>query len=233
MGEHGEYGNMVSAAMETAESADRYLQELLLDPDPVMAAVLERSDAAHLPQIAVSPLQGAFLSILARSVKAGRILEIGALGGYSTVWLARALPENGVVVSLEIDPKAAQTVRANAAASGVADKVRVLEGPAAETLADMTERGEAPFDFVFIDADKTGYPAYLDFAVALARKGALIVADNVVRKGEIANSNSSDAMVVAVRTYLEKARAHPRLQTSVIQTVGVKGHDGFAISLVG
>lgn len=214
------------------ESVDRFLENLLIGEDQEMENVLKRSDEAGLRPIAVSPMLGATLSILAAAIGARRILEIGALGGYSTIWLARALPEGGRVTTLEIDPKSVATVRANAAAAGVGDKVCVIEGAAAQTLDRMIAEKERPFDFVFIDADKESYPLYLDRALKLARKGALIVADNVVREGEVANLKSKDSYVLGARAYLEAARNHPRLKTSVLQTVGAKGHDGIAISFV-
>lgn len=212
---------------------DRFLQSLLIGNDAAMDAVLKRSDDAGLSQIAVAPLQGAFLSILAAAMGAKRILEIGALGGYSTIWLARALPaDGGVVKTLDIDPTSVATVRANAAAAGFAERIEAIEGPAAKSLDAMIKAGEAPFDFVFIDADKPGYPACLDRSIALTRPGSLIVADNVVWEGEVANRKCADPRVAGVRAYLEKAGAVLRLKTTVIQTVGAKGHDGFAFSLV-
>lgn len=216
-----------------AVDVDRYLESLFADGDAAMEAVLKSSSEAGLSPIAVSPLQGAFLSLLASAMGAKRILEIGALGGYSTLWLARGLSAGGgVVKTLEIDPKSVATVRANAKAAGLADKVDVVEGPAALSLEAMIERGEPPFDFIFIDADKENYPLYLDLSVRLARPGALIVADNVVWKGEIADGKSTSAAAKGLRAYLEQASADTRLKTSVIQTLGVKGHDGFAFSLV-
>lgn len=215
-----------------SERVDRFLEKLFLDDKPAMRNILERSDAAGLAPIAVSPMQGLFLNILAASVGARRILEIGALGGYSTVWLARALPEEGRVVTLDIDPKSIATVRASAEAAGVGARVEAIEGPAAASLEKLIAGKTAPFDFVFIDADKDGYPLYLDLCLKLVRPGALIVADNVVRGGAVAEPQRGDPQAIGVRKYLEKARAHPRLSTSVIQTVGAKGHDGFAISRV-
>lgn len=215
-----------------AEKVDSFLEALFVDDDALMRGVIKRSDEAGLPAIAISPMQGLFLNILAASLGARRILEVGALGGYSTIWLARALPEDGRVVTLDIDPTSVATVRLNAKAAGLEGRIEVIEGAAARSMEKLIADGAAPFDFIFIDADKDNYPLYLDLCVALARPGALIVADNVVRAGAVADLKTANALARGVRTYLEKARAHPRLSTSVIQTVGAKGHDGFAISLV-
>ncbi len=218
-------------AQSAAEKTDQYLEALFAD-DALMRGVMKRGDEAGLAAIAVSPMQGLFLNILAASIGAGRILEVGALGGYSTIWLARALPQNGRVVTLDIDPKSVATVRANAEAAGLGDRIEVIEGAAAASLEKLIVGKAALFDFIFIDADKENYPLYLDLCVALARQGALIVADNVVRGGAVADEKTTNALAKGVRAYLEKAKANPRLSTSVIQTVGAKGHDGFAISLV-
>lgn len=214
-----------------SEKTDRYLEALFAD-EALMRGVMKRSDDAGLAAIAVSPMQGLFLNILAASIGAGHILEVGALGGYSTIWLARALPQNGRVVTLDVDPRSVATVRANAEAAGLGDRIEVIEGAAASSLEKLIAGKAALFDFIFIDADKENYPLYLDHCVALARQGALIVADNVVRGGAVADEKTTDALAKGVRAYLEKAKAHSRLSTSVIQTVGAKGHDGFAISLV-
>jgi predicted O-methyltransferase YrrM len=217
----------------TPEDADRFFENLLLPPDAFLDQVLARTQAAGLPPIAVSPLQGAFLRILAAGVKARRILEIGALGGYSTVWLARALPPEGLIVTLDINPVSVAVTAENAAAAGLGGCVRVIEGPAAASLEAMIARVEPAFDLIFIDADKAGYPRYLDLCLKLVRPGSLIVADNVVREGAVADPATNDAAALGVRRYLELARANARLTTTVLQTVGAKGHDGFALSLVG
>lgn len=214
------------------EDVDRYLEALLLPSDPALDRIGARTAAAGLPAIAISPLQGAFLHILAASINARRILEIGALGGYSTVWLARALPPEGVLMTLDIDPRSVTVTAESAADAGLGARVRVVEGPADRTLEAMIDRVEPAFDFVFIDADKTGYPRYLELCLKMVRPGSLIVADNVVRDGAVANPATGDTAALGVRRYLELARANERLTTTVLQTVGVKGHDGFAVSLV-
>lgn len=214
------------------EAVDRRLEELLLAPDAVFGRILQRTQTAGLPAIAVSPLQGAFLNILASAVGARRILEIGALGGYSTVWLARALPPEGVIITLDIDPRSVEAVKESAIDAGVGSLVRIIEGPAAASLETMIDSVEPAFDLIFIDADKTGYPRYLELCLELARPGAIIIADNVVRKGDVADPQTGDAAALGVRKYLEAAGASSRLLTTVLQTVGAKGHDGFAISLV-
>ncbi len=218
---------------DLSADVDRFLETLFVGGDATMDAVSKNSDKAGLPAVAVSPLQGAFLCIIAGATGARRILEIGALGGYSTIWLARGLPtDEGVVKTLEIDPKSAALVRSNANAAGLGGRIEVIEGQAARSLETMVRSGEKPFDLVFIDADKENYPLYLDLFLSLTRKGALIIADNAVWEGEIANEKSADARVKGLRAYLEKASAEPRLGTTVVQTIGVKGHDGFAFSLV-
>ncbi len=211
---------------------DRYLEGLLGVADPVFDLILQRTADSGLPNIAISPLQGAFLNILASAIGARRILEIGSLGGYSTVWLARALPPEGILVALEIDPKSVAPVRENAADAGLGSLVRVIEGPASARLEHMIDSVEPAFDLIFIDADKQGYPRYLELCLQLVRPGSLIIADNVVRAGLVADATTTDQMALGVRTYLQHARAERRLASTVIQTVGVKGHDGFAISLV-
>lgn len=212
-----------------ASTVDLYLEAFFTHGDAAMATIVEKSRAAGLPDIAVSPLQGKFLMLIAAAAGATRILEIGALGGYSTVWLARAAGPLGRVVTLEIDPHHAAVARANAAAAGVGGRVEIVEGPA---LAALSRLGDATFDFAFIDADKERYPDYLAAVTPRMRKGGLIVADNVVRDGAVADEGARDARVIGVQDYLRRAADDPRLETTVLQTVGVKGHDGFAISRV-
>jgi len=210
---------------------DRYVADLLMPSDPVLEAALKASTRAGLPEIAVSPPQGMLLHLLAKSLGAQRILEVGTLGGYSTIWLARALPADGKLVTLEMDPKHAEVARGNLEHAGLAERVEVRVGPAAETLPKLANEGHR-FDFVFIDADKVGYPRYFDWALALSHRGTVIVADNVVRDGEVKDARSKDASVQAVRTLLEKIAAQPRVKATVMQIVGSKGYDGFAIVLV-
>ena len=216
----------------TWTAVDRYFEDLLLPPDSALATTVEASAAAGLPAIQVSPAQGKFLSLLAQASGARSVLEIGTLGGYSTIWLARGLAPGGRVVTLEIDARHAEVARANLDRAGLSGTVEVRLGPAADTLARMARDGEGPFDLVFIDADKPGYPEYLGGVLKLVRRGSLIVADNVVRKGAVADGESGDASVEAVRRYLELLAAEPGLSTTAIQTVGRKGYDGFAISRV-
>jgi predicted O-methyltransferase YrrM len=209
---------------------DAYLAGLLVASDEALDAALADSDAAGLPSIAVAPNQGKLLHLLARAVGARRILEIGTLGGYSAIWLARALPPDGWLVTLEADPRHAGVARANLERAGLGARVEIRVGPALETLPAL--EAEEPFDLVFIDADKPGYPDYLAWSLRVSRRGTVIVADNVVRDGEVADVGSTDERVVGVRRFLELLAAEPRLDATVIQTVGVKGHDGLAIAVV-
>ncbi|HEY1222572.1 MAG TPA: O-methyltransferase [Acidimicrobiales bacterium] len=211
---------------------DNYVVGLLTPSDAVLDAALVDSDAAGLPPINVAPNQGKFLEILAASHRARRILEIGTLGGYSTIWLARALPDDGCLVSLELEPGHAEVARKNIERAGFANLVEVRVGPAVQTLQSLVDSKVEPFDLVFIDADKEGYPQYLQFSLALSRQGTLIVADNVVRDGEVMNPSSTDERVQGVRAFLALAASDARLEGTVVQTVGSKGYDGFGIFLV-
>ncbi|MGO8965327.1 O-methyltransferase [Mycobacterium sp.] len=207
---------------------DAFLDATVLSDDPALSAALEASDAAGLPKIAVSAQQGKFLSLLAGAVQARRILEIGTLGGFSTIWLARGAGPDGRVTTLEYEPKHAEVARANIDRAGVGDRVEVIVGAALETLPTVTG---APFDLVFIDADKENNPGYLEWAVKLTRPGSVVVVDNVIREGAILSSDP-DAVVQGTRRALEILGEHPQLDTAVIQTVGAKHWDGFAIALV-
>ena len=214
------------------EDVDAYFEATLLEFDPALNAALENSDASGLPQHAVSPLQGQFLQILVRATKASRILEIGTLGGYSTICMARALPKGGKLVTLEFDAICAQVATANIAAAGLSGCVSVLQGAAINSLTSMIEGGEAPFDFIFIDADKPSNPAYLEAVLKLSKPGTLIIGDNVVRDGAVTDTDSTDPKVQGVRTFLEAMRQNPNLLVTAMQTVGSKGHDGFSMALV-
>jgi predicted O-methyltransferase YrrM len=214
-------------------AVDRYASGLLVRPSPALDAALADADAAGLPPIAVSAPQGKFLKLLAQSIGARRILEVGTLAGYSAIWLAQALPPDGQLITLEVDARHAQVARANIARAGVSGRVAVREGAAIDTLSAMVRAGEGPFDFIFIDADKPGYPAYFELALRLSAPGTLIVADNVVRDGAVADPDSPDPNVQAVRRYNALLAAEPRVTATVLQTVGSKGYDGFAIALVG
>ena len=213
-------------------AVDRYLTDLFVQPDPALEAALQASAAAGLPPIHVSPNQGKLLFLLAQVQAARNILEIGTLGGYSTVWLARALPGNGRLITLELDEKFAAVARANIARAGLADVVELRLGRALETLPQLAAEGRGPFDLIFIDADKATYPDYFKWALKLSRRGSLIIADNIVRKGAVADAASSDPNVQGVRRFNELLAAEPRVSATAIQTVGSKGYDGFAIALV-
>jgi predicted O-methyltransferase YrrM len=208
---------------------DHYIEDRLLAPDPMLDAALETSRAAGLPPIHVAPNQGKLLQLLALAIGARRILEIGTLGGYSTIWLARALPFDGRLVTLEIDARHAEVARANLARCGLADKVEVRVGRAIDTLAELPP--DPPFDLVFIDADKPSNPDYLDAALRLTRPGSLIVVDNVVREGGVLDAQG-DAAVQGARKLFDRLGSEARVAATALQTVGCKGHDGFAIALV-
>lgn len=217
---------------ETWEAVDRYFNELLTKPDAALEAALHDSVAAGLPPINITPNQGKLLWLLARLGGAREILEIGTLGGYSTIWLARALPSGGRLISLELEPTYAEVARANIARAGLNDAVEVRVGPAADSLARLVAEDRGPFDFIFIDADKSGYPEYFRWALALSHRGSLIIADNVVRDGAIIEAASTDPSVQGVRRFNDLLAAEPRVTATAIQTVGGKGYDGFAIALV-
>lgn len=214
------------------DRVDDYLTSLLFPDDPVLDAALRASEAAGLPAIQVSPAQGRFLSLIARAMGASRILEIGTLGGYSTIWLGRGLAPGGRLVTLELNPVHAAVAGSNLARAGLSGQVEVRVGPAAESLRRLAAEAGPPFDLVFIDADKPGYAEYLRLVLPLVRTGALIVADNVVRKGEVANPASDDPMVQGIRRFHEALAAEPRLAATALQTVGAKGYDGLAFAVV-
>jgi predicted O-methyltransferase YrrM len=207
---------------------DAFLDSTVVGDDPVLSAALEASDAAGLPRIAVSAQQGKFLSLLAGAIKARRILEIGTLGGFSTIWLARGAGPDGRVLTLEYEPTHAEVARANIDRAGVGDRVKVVVGPALETLPTLSD---GPFDLIFIDADKVNNVAYLEWAVRLSHPGSVIVVDNVIREGAVLSSDPDD-IVRATRRTLEIMGEHPELDTAVLQTVGAKHWDGFALALV-
>jgi predicted O-methyltransferase YrrM len=214
------------------KDVDDYLVSLLAPPDPSLDAALADSEASGLPAINVAPNQGKLLELLARIHGSRRILEIGTLGGYSTIWLARALPENGELISLELDPHHAEVARVNVERAGFATSVDIRIGSAVESLRELVQEEVEPFDFVFIDADKEGYLEYFALALALSRPGTMIVADNVVREGAVIDPQHPDERVRAVRTFLEMVASEDRVEGTVIQTVGSKGYDGFALLLV-
>jgi predicted O-methyltransferase YrrM len=211
---------------------DRYFADLLIAPDPALAAALDRSAAAGLPPINVSPNQGKLLHLLARAIGAQKILEIGTLGGYSTIWLARALPPAGRLITLEADSRHADVARGNIARAGLAGMVDVRLGLALETLSQLAAEEHEPFDFFFIDADKENNTEYFEWALRLSRPGSVIVVDNVVRGGNVIDAESRAPDIQAVRRFNERLASEPRVTATAIQTVGSKGYDGFAIALV-
>ena len=213
-------------------AVDSYITDLFLPPDPALEAALASSAAAGLPAISVSPTQGKLLHLLARIQGARSILELGTLGGYSSIWLARALPPDGRLISLEVNPKHAEVAHANLARAGLTSVVVIRMGPALETLPQLVSEGRGPFDLIFIDADKPGYADYLKWSLKLARSGTLIIADNVVRKGAVADPATKDDNVQGIRKFNEVLAAEKRVTTTVIQTVGSKGYDGLALVLV-
>jgi predicted O-methyltransferase YrrM len=213
-------------------AVDEYIAQTLVKTDAVLDTALAKSQAAGLPAINVSPSHGRLLHILARLVNARTILEIGTLAGYSTIWMARALPPGGRLISLECDPKHVEVARANITRAGLDHAVDIRHGVALETLATIAAEKIGPFDLIFIDADKVSTPEYFKWALKLSRVGSLIVVDNVVRKGEVANARTHDPAVQGMRRFIELAAAEPRVTATALQTVGCKGYDGISIALV-
>lgn len=213
-------------------AVDRYFTDLLVPSDPALDTALQTSAAAGLPPQNVSPNQGKLLLLLAQIQGARSILEIGTLGGYSTIWLARALPSDGRLITLEADPKHAEVARANIAHAGLSKLVDLRLGQALSTLPQIAAENQGPFDLIFIDADKPSNPEYFAWALKLSRRGSLIIADNVVRNGAVIDVASSDPSVQGVRRFNELLASEPRVNATAIQTVGSKGYDGFAIAIV-
>jgi predicted O-methyltransferase YrrM len=213
-------------------AVDGYLTDLLLPPDAALEAALRDSTAAGLPPHHIAANQGKLLHLLARVHGARTILEIGTLGGYSTIWLARALPLGGHLITLEMEPKFAEIAQANIARAGLTEVVELRLGRALDTLPQLAAEGRGPFDLIFIDADKVNNPDYLVWALQLARRGSLIIADNVVRNGAVADPASADPSVQGVRRFHDLLATEPRVSATAIQTVGSKGYDGFALALV-
>ena len=221
-------------------AVDHYISDHLVPADPALEAALTDSDAAGLPSIAVTPHQGKLLELLARIQGARTILELGTLGGYSTIWLARALPAGGRLITLEAEPRFAEVARANIARAGVADVVELRVGAALDTLPQLHAEGAGPFDLIFIDADKQNYPGYFEWSLKLSRPGTVIVGDNVVRDGAILDPHAydpahGDEVIKGVRRFYELIAEEPRVSANAtaIQTVGAKGYDGFALMIVG
>jgi predicted O-methyltransferase YrrM len=211
---------------------DNYFGDLLAPRDKILDATLLANKKADLPTIDVSRLQGKFLDLLVRITGARSILEIGTLGGYSTIWMARALPEGGRIVTLEFDPRHAEVARANLRNAGVLDRVDLRLGRAIDSLPTLVTDPAAPFDLIFIDADKQSYTEYLDWALKLSRPGTVIVADNVVRDGKVVQPDCDDSNVQGIRRFTARLAAEPRLSATVFQTVGAKGYDGLALAVV-
>jgi len=217
---------------ETHGAVDAFVVETIAADDEALSAALADATAAGLPEIAVTPPQGRLLTLLARSVGARTILEFGTLGGYSTIHLARALPGEGRLISLEAKPEFAEVARASIERAGLGDKVEIRVGPALESLPALDEEGVGPFDFTFIDADKVNTPHYFAWALEHSRPGSLILADNVVRGGTLADAEDPDPATKAQRSFHETLAEEPRVFATTIQTVGAKGHDGFTLALV-
>jgi predicted O-methyltransferase YrrM len=217
---------------EQWSNVDGYLMSLLGASDDILSRALNNSADAGLPPIQVSAAQGKFLHLLARALGVRRILEIGTLGGYSTIWLARALPADGRLITLEAEPAHAKVARANISKAGFEGIIELRLGPALETLPVLAAEKPAPFDMVFIDADKPNTAPYFEWALKLSRPGSVIIADNVVRKGAVADSSSDDANVLGMQKFLKVVASERRVSASAIQTVGNKGYDGFVFALV-
>lgn len=217
---------------EVWTAVDAYFGDKLAPSDRALDAALAANREANLPAIDVTPLQGKFLDLLVRITRARRILELGTLGGYSTIWLARAVADGGMVTSLELDPRHAEIARANLDNAGVLDRVDLRVGPAADELRAMIAGRNQPFDLIFIDADKAGYPEYLELSLKLSRPGTVILADNVVRDGKVIEPDNPDPNIQGVRRFTELIAAEPRLTATVLQSVCGKGYDGFALAIV-
>lgn len=220
------------SSQPTWDAVDAYFSERLVGHDPVLEQATAAARAAGLPNIAVAPNQGKLLHLLALTLGAKRILEVGTLGGYSAIWLARALPADGTLITLELDPRHAEVARGNLAAAGLAGVAEVRVGRAADSLAELVEQGADPFDLVFIDADKPSNPEYFRRALQLTRPGSLIIVDNVVRGGAVADPAGTDPAVVATRALHDLIAAEPSVTATSVQTVGSKGYDGFTLARV-
>ncbi|MFU1992383.1 O-methyltransferase [Priestia megaterium] len=224
--------SMEMSIYEIWNEVDLYMNDKLIQPDPILDEVLKANQEAELPAIDVSPSQGKFLHLLASLKGAKRILEIGTLGGYSTIWLARALPKDGQLITLELSAHHAEVARANLKRAGVSHLVEVIVGPGLDTLAVLKDRGTDPFDLIFIDADKPNNPNYLKWALELSKRGSLIICDNVVRQGHVVNSENEDENVKGIRQFMNALAQEKRISATAIQTVGSKGYDGFIVGIV-
>lgn len=217
---------------DTWNDVDRYISELLVPFDAALDAALLKSAEAGLPAINVAPNQGKMLELLARAVRAKTILEIGTLGGYSTIWLARALPADGRLISLELDLNYAEIARSNIERAAIEATVEVRVGKAVDSLRELVDANAGPFDLVFLDADKASYPEYFTLSLALSRPGTVIIADNVVRDGAVLDAKTKDENLKGIRRFMEIVSREPRVDATAIQTVGSKGYDGFALLYV-
>jgi predicted O-methyltransferase YrrM len=213
-------------------AVDQYTTDLLMPPDPILDAALDASNAAGLPSISVSAGQGKLLMLLAKLAGASQILEIGTLGGYSSIWLARALGPAGQLITLEANPKHAEVARSNIARAGFASVVEVRLGDARASIQQLAKEGKGPFDLIFIDADKQSIPHYLEWSLKMSRRGSLIIVDNVIRDGALIDAKNDDPNVQGARRMHEMLAAEPRVSATTIQTVGSKGYDGFTLALV-
>ncbi|MCJ8010284.1 O-methyltransferase [Paenibacillus sp. KQZ6P-2] len=217
---------------QTWEQVDNYITDLLCPSDPVLDEVLAANRRADLPEIDVSPSQGKLLQLLVRMKGAKRILEIGTLGAYSSIWMARGLPEDGKIITLELEPHHAEVARGNITHAGLEHRIEVRTGNALALLAELAEEKTEPFDLIFIDADKPNNPEYLNWALYFSRLGTVIIGDNVIREGEVVNKHSTDPRVQGVRKFYDMIASNPRISATAIQTVGSKGYDGFMIGIV-
>ncbi|AOH56715.1 methyltransferase [Peribacillus muralis] len=217
---------------QTWDEVDLYFSNKLHTTDHIMNSILKANEEAGLPAIDVSPNQGKFLHLLAKLCGAKSILEIGTLGGYSSVWLARALPEEGRLITLEYEEKHAKVAEANIKKAGLADKISIIVGAALDTLPKLKEQGLTSFDLIFIDADKVNNSEYLRWALKLSRPGTVIITDNVIRDGKVLDPDSEDPNVKGIRTFVDQLSVDPRIDSTVMQTVGMKGYDGFVIGRV-
>jgi predicted O-methyltransferase YrrM len=224
--------DMTNPLQKKWTEVDDYIAGLLIPPDPALDGALKASDEAGMPSISVSATQGKLLMLFAKMLNARNILEIGTLGGYSTIWMARGLAEGGRLITLEYESKHAQVAQANLERAGLADRVEIRIGRAGDSLPKLVSEGKGPFDLIFIDADKQGYTEYLQWSIKLARRGTVIVADNVVRNGNVTDADSSDEMVQGIRRFSRALAAEKRLSATEIQTVGRKGYDGLAVATV-
>ena len=223
---------MAKESLELWKKVDAFFTDALIPADSALDAALAANRDADLPAIDVTPLQGKFMELMIRATGARRVLEIGTLGGYSTIWLARAVGDKGKVITLELVKRHAEIALHNLDNAGLADRVELRTGPASESLAALVAEKSGPFDFIFIDADKAGYPDYIEWSLKLSRPGTVIIADNVVRDGKVIDPDAPDPNIQGVRRFTELVAREPRLSTTVLQTVGGKGYDGFAVAIV-